>query len=176
MMLAVCLPCLKCVFWLVLNVCLSLLFTTLDYETGEFGGAVHCHSCFIQDQDHYQSQGKPSKCLLIIILIIIYHACFTSEVLQKNMIIKTIFDVANTTILLYRLSLCQQLKLGNTNPLDTIWYIYHLKLLNLQSLSGHFKTCLYVAKVYGDNWWKGEPLSTKGLRSQSFLEKDRFKK
>ena len=83
MMLAVCLPCVKCVFWLVLNVCVSLLFTMLDYETGEFGGAVHCHSCFIQDQDHYQNQGKPSKCLLIIILIIIYHACFTSEVLQK---------------------------------------------------------------------------------------------
>ena len=63
--------------------CLSFLFTTLDYEAGDFGGAVHCHSCCFQDQDHHQYQGKTSKCLLILFLSLSIMHVFTSEVLPK---------------------------------------------------------------------------------------------
>ena len=64
--------------------CVSFIsFTTLENEWGEFEEEAYFNSCYYQDQDQHLSQGKPSKCLLILLLIIIYHACFTPEVLQK---------------------------------------------------------------------------------------------
>ena len=78
---------------MVLIVCLYFNFTTLVNEEEVAEGEAQFHYCTTQDQDTPQGQGKPSWCLLYKTkLIIIYHACFTSEDLQ-NTASKTIFEV-----------------------------------------------------------------------------------
>ena len=82
--------------------CISLtLFTTLENEEGELIEEGYFNSCYYQDQDQDQDQdqhlhqGKPSKCLLIT-----YHYLSCMVLLlkfYKNLITKTIYEVAITT-------------------------------------------------------------------------------
>ena len=98
LIVACCMFCFLALVALVGTDCVSLfLFTTLENEEGEFEEEAYFNSCYFQDQDQHLSQGKPSKCLLILYLSLSIMHVFTSEVLQK-LLNKTIFDVAITTI------------------------------------------------------------------------------
>ena len=78
--------------------CMSFtLFTMLENEEEELVEEGYFNSCYYQDQDQHLHQGKPSKCLLIQYLSLSIMHGFTSEVLQ-NLVNKTIYDVAITTI------------------------------------------------------------------------------
>jgi hypothetical protein len=48
----------------------------LDNEEGSVEEEGYFNNCYYQDQDHHLQQGKPSKMLADILLIIIYHAWF----------------------------------------------------------------------------------------------------
>ena len=70
---------------------------TLENEEGGFEEEAYFNSCYFQDQDQHLYQGKPSWCLLLYYLSLSIMHVFTSKVLQ-NLIIKTIYEVAITTI------------------------------------------------------------------------------
>ena len=84
---------------MALIVSLSFYFPTIENEGGEFAEEAHFNSCYYQDQDNHLYQGKPSKCLLIQYLSLSIMHGLTSEVLQKNLITKTIYEVAITIII-----------------------------------------------------------------------------
>ena len=76
--------CFILLFALVGSECVSfILFTTLENEEGNIGEEAYFHSCYFQEQDQDQYQGKPSKCLLLLYLSLSIMHVFTSEVLQK---------------------------------------------------------------------------------------------
>ena len=64
--------------------CVSLiLFTTLENEEGITEEEAYFNSCYFQEQEQDQYQGKPSKFLLKLHLSLSIMHVFTSEVLQK---------------------------------------------------------------------------------------------
>ena len=76
--------CFVALFALVGTDCVSfILFTTLENEEGNIGEEAYFNSCYFQEQDQDQYQGKPYKCLLILYLSLSIMHVFTSEVLQK---------------------------------------------------------------------------------------------
>ena len=69
----------------------------------------------------------------------------------KNCLNKTIFDVAITTIMIILTFTLPLVKLGVTKPVASIWYLYHLKIINMKSLSGHPKNWLLKNKGFKKN-------------------------
>ena len=64
----------------------------------------------------------------------------------KNLITKTIYEVAITTSNKWVITLTL-VKLGVTKRIATIWYMYHLKTLNVKSLRGQLKRANFVKKI-----------------------------
>ena len=98
LIVACCMYYLVSLLALVGSDCVSfILFTTLENEEGELVEEAYFNSFYYQDQDKHLHQGRPSKCLLLLPLSLSIMHGFASEVLQ-NMVNKTIYDVAITTI------------------------------------------------------------------------------
>ena len=72
---------------------LSLLFTTLENEEGEFAEEGYYNSCLFQDQGQDQYQGKPSQCLLLYYLSLSIMHVLLLKVFQNE----NIFPCVNTT-------------------------------------------------------------------------------
>ena len=70
---------------------------TLENEEGNIGEEAFFHSCYFQEQDQYQYQGKLSKCLLILYLSLSIMHVFTSQSFQK-LFTQNYFYVNSTTI------------------------------------------------------------------------------
>ena len=95
---ACCMFCFVVLFALDGSDCVSFIsFTTLENEEGDIGEEAYFHSCYFQEQNQDQYQGKPSWCLLLYYLSLSIMHVFTSAVLH-NLVNKTIFVVAITTI------------------------------------------------------------------------------
>ena len=60
------------------------------------------------------------------------------------------------------------MKLGVTKPIATIWYVHHLKIMNMKSLSGPLKSGFVKQRLYE------KPGGKVGLRPREECEEDHF--
>ena len=88
-----------CLSLLGFDCVLSLLFTTLENEEEEFAEEGYYNTCLFQDQGQTSTKAShPNACCYYTYH---YQSCmFLPLKFYQNLIIKTIFDVAITTIIL----------------------------------------------------------------------------
>ena len=89
--------------------------------------------------------------LAVILLIIIYHACFHFWSFTKICLTNLFMMWLLLLLIIYLTITLPVAKLGVTKQIATIWYIYHQKYNNMKSLSGHPKNVFLQNKGFTEN-------------------------